>query len=112
MTEVTEKMRNAFNQEVVIEDGWVVYLNEGLAAAIEAMDPAPSVSAFPEDLVTRLEEILNWRRTGVGELTALRAYAEEKLSEISETDVLRTAEDKTFMEAARLIVGRVRKKET
>lgn len=72
----------------------------------------PPASVFPEDLVARLEEILHWRRTGVGELTALRAYAKEKLSAIAETDVLRVAEDKTLMEAARLIVDLARRDKT
>jgi hypothetical protein len=79
---------------------------------IDATDPTPTASAFPEDLVARLEEILDWRRTGVGELTALRAYAEVKLSALADTDVLRIAEDKTFMEAARLIVALARRDKT
>lgn len=58
------------------------------------------------DLVCRLEEIIEWRRTGVSELNALRAYAEKTLPLMADfQDVLRIAEERTLLEAARLVVA-------
>jgi hypothetical protein len=111
MVMITEKMLDAFNRAGGADLGKIAWVEDGLRAAIEAMDPPAAAPVFPEDLVDRLEEILNWRRTGVGELTALRAYANEKLSALADMDVLRIAEDKTFLEAARLIVCLVREQQ-
>lgn len=112
MTEITERMMDAFTRAGGADLGKIVWVEEGLRAAIEAMDPPAADAVFPDDLVARLEEILDWRRTGIGDLTALRVYAEDKLGAIAETDVLRVAEDKTFMEAARLIVDLARRDTT
>lgn len=58
------------------------------------------------DLVHRLEEIIEWRRTGTSELEALRAYAEKELPLMTDyEDVLRVAEERTLLEAARLVVA-------
>jgi hypothetical protein len=61
---------------------------------------------IPSDLLLRLNEILTWRKTGVAELPALNAYVDERLKDLKETgvDTLRIAEDKTLMEAARLLI--------
>ncbi len=57
-----------------------------------------------DDLVLRLVEIIEWRKKGVAELPALKAYVDANLSHLTDIDTLRMAEDKTLMEAARLLI--------
>jgi hypothetical protein len=67
-----------------------------------AADRRPEIS---EDLVRRLKEIIEWRKTGVAALPALQAYVDANLAQLGDVDTLRIAEDKTLMEAARLVVS-------
>lgn len=60
---------------------------------------------IPEDLVVRLKEILAWRKSGVAEVPALQAYVDAHLSGLGGVDTLRIAEDRTLIEAARLLVA-------
>ncbi len=60
---------------------------------------------IPEDLVRRLVEIIEWHKSGVAELSALQAYVDANLSHLTDIDALRIAEEKTLMEAARLVVA-------
>jgi len=60
---------------------------------------------IPEDLVARLKEILAWRKSGVAEVPALQAYVDANLSGLGDVDTLRIAEDRTLIEAARLLVA-------
>jgi hypothetical protein len=60
---------------------------------------------IPDDLVRRLMEIIEWRKSGVAELPALNAYVDANLSYLTGEGRLQIAEDKTLMEAARLLVA-------
>jgi hypothetical protein len=64
---------------------------------------------IPDDLVRRLMEIIKWRKSGIAELPALRVYVDANLSHLGDVDTLRIAEDKTLMEAARLLVAMAEK---
>jgi hypothetical protein len=67
--------------------------------------PASHSIEVPDDLVRRLMEIIEWRKSGIAELPALQAYVDANLSHLGDVDTLRIAEDRTLMEAARLLVA-------
>lgn len=112
MTDITNEMRSAFIdsffQGSPDATSYAVMtipkdmLDRALAAAMDARPPEPTTVYTPE-LKTRLKEILHWHAKGHGEFPALAAYAEKNL-EHHGSGALRAAEDKTLLEAAKLIV--------
>lgn len=103
-TEITEKMKAAFLSEVVVKQNEIFCLDQALAAAFKARYPEPEQETVPADLAVRLSEILAWRKSGVAELPALNAYVDKHLANLGDIDTLRIAEEKTLLEAARLLV--------
>lgn len=112
MTDNTAEMRKAF-LDVIYGDGehaLVDLINErgsdiidkAIAAAV-AVKSAPKALSVPPALFRRLAEVVEWRRKGYCEMPALNAYVEEHLGHYGD-GALRAAEDRTLMEAARLLV--------